>query len=231
MFIVLEGLDGAGKSTQIKLLRQMVEATGRECEYLHFPRFDAPVYGDMIARFLRGEFGSVEQVNPYLVALLYAGDRADAARQIREWMAEGKCVIVDRYVYSNIGYQCAKVESEEERQRLAEWIYKTEFKEFGIPRPTLSLFLDVPFGFTEAKLTSQREGADRDYLGGGQDIHEKSLDLQRRVREVYLDAAAKEQDFKVVDCSDSEGNMASPEEIFSRVAEVVKPLLELGIEN
>ena len=231
MFIVLEGLDGAGKSTQIKLLRQMVEATGRECEYLHFPRFDAPVYGDMIARFLRGEFGSVEQVNPYLVALLYAGDRADAARQIREWMAEGKCVIVDRYVYSNIGYQCAKVESAEERQRLAEWIYKTEFEEFGIPRPTLSLFLDVPFGFTEAKLTSQREGADRDYLGGGQDIHEKSLDLQRRVREVYLEAAAKEQDFKVVDCSDSEGNMASPEEIFRRVAEVVKPLLELRIEN
>lgn len=231
MFIVLEGLDGAGKSTQIKLLRQMVEATGRECEYLHFPRFDAPIYGDMIARFLRGEFGSVEQVNPYLVALLYAGDRADAARQIREWMTEGKCVIVDRYVYSNIGYQCAKVESEEERQRLAEWIYKTEFEEFAIPRPTLSLFLDVPFGFTEAKLTSQREGADRDYLSGGQDIHEKSLDLQRRVREVYLDAAAKEEDFKVVDCSDSEGNMASPEEIFRRVAEVVKPLLELRIEN
>ena len=231
MFIVLEGLDGAGKSTQIKLLRQMVEATGRECEYLHFPRFDAPIYGDMIARFLRGEFGSVEQVNPYLVALLYAGDRADAARQIREWMAEGKCVIVDRYVYSNIGYQCAKVESEEERQRLAEWIYKTEFEEFAIPRPTLSLFLDVPFGFTEAKLTSQREGADRDYLSGGQDIHEKSLDLQRRVREVYLEAAAKEEDFKVVDCSDSEGNMASPEEIFRRVAEVVKPLLELRSEN
>ncbi len=225
MFIVLEGLDGAGKSTQIKLLRQMVEATGRECEYLHFPRFDAPIYGDMIARFLRGEFGSVEQVNPYLVALLYAGDRADAARQIREWMAEGKCVIVDRYVYSNIGYQCAKLEREEERQRLAEWIYKTEFEEFAIPRPTLSLFLDVPFGFTEAKLTSRREGADREYLGGAQDIHEKSLDLQRRVREVYLDAAAKEQDFKVVDCSDSKGNMASPEEIFSRVAEVVKPLL------
>ncbi len=231
MFIVLEGLDGAGKSTQIKLLREMVERTGRQCEYLHFPRFDAPIYGDMIARFLRGEFGSVEQVNPYLVALLYAGDRADAATKIRGWIAEGKCVIVDRYVYSNIGYQCAKVESEEERQRLAEWIYKTEFEEFQIPRPTLSLFLDVPFGFTEAKLTSQREGEDREYLGGAQDIHEKSLDLQRRVRGVYLEAAAKERDFKVVDCSDAEGNMASPEEIFGRVAKAVKPLLEFKIQN
>lgn len=225
MFIVLEGLDGAGKSTQIKLLRQMVEASGRECEYLHFPRFDAPVYGDMIARFLRGEFGSVEQVNPYLVALLYAGDRADAAQQINKWLSEGKCVIVDRYVYSNVGYQCAKVESAEERERLKEWILHTEFEEFKIPRPTLSLFLDVPFGFTEAKLTSQREGDDRNYLGGAQDIHEKSLDLQRKVREVYLEAAAKESDFRVVDCSNEQGGMALPEEIFARVAEQIKPLL------
>ena len=225
MFIVLEGLDGAGKSTQIKLLRQMVEASGRECEYLHFPRFDAPIYGDMIARFLRGEFGSVEQVNPYLVALLYAGDRADAAQQINKWLSEGKCVIVDRYVYSNVGYQCAKVESAEERERLKEWILHTEFEEFKIPRPTLSLFLDVPFGFTKAKLTSQREGDDRNYLGGAQDIHEKSLDLQRKVREVYLEAATREADFKVVDCTNEEGGMALPEEIFARVAEQIKPLL------
>ncbi|MBR2400543.1 MAG: dTMP kinase [Tidjanibacter sp.] len=225
MFIVLEGLDGAGKSTQIKLLREMVEASGRECEYLHFPRFDAPVYGDLIARFLRGEFGSAEQVNPYLVALLYAGDRAEAATQIREWLQEGKCVIVDRYVYSNIGYQCAKVESDEERKQLKEWILRTEYEEFRIPRPTLSLFLDVPFGFTCAKLTSQREGDDRSYLGGAQDIHEKSLELQRRVREVYL-GAASEGELEVVDCSTEEGAMASPEEIFSRVRARVEPLIK-----
>lgn len=225
MFIVLEGLDGAGKSTQIKLLREMVEATGRQCEYLHFPRFDAPIYGDMIARFLRGEFGSVEQVNPYLVALLYAGDRADAKRMIEDWLAEGKCVIVDRYVYSNIGYQCAKVESAEERKALREWILKTEYEEFMIPKPTLSLFLDVPFGFTEAKLTSVREGADREYLGGGQDIHEKSLDLQRRVREVYLEAAAADEELQVVDCSNAEGGMAAPEEIFAKIERYIKEIL------
>jgi dTMP kinase len=144
---------------------------------------------------------------------------------IEGWLAEGKCVIVDRYVYSNIGYQCAKVESVEERKALREWILKTEYEEFMIPKPTLSLFLDVPFGFTEAKLTSVREGADRDYLGGGQDIHEKSLDLQRRVREVYLEAARADEELQVVDCSNAEGGMASPEEIFQRVVEYVKPLL------
>lgn len=225
MFIVLEGLDGAGKSTQIQMLRRALEQRGLECEYLHFPRFDAPIYGDLIARFLRGEFGEAGEVNPYLVALLYAGDRAEAAKMIEGWMSEGKVVIVDRYVYSNVGYQCAKVESREERKRLKEWIVRTEFEEFKIPRPTLSLFLDVPFGFTKAKLTAAREGADREYLGGAQDIHEKSLELQRRVREVYLEAAREDEDFSVVDCSTEEGTMASPEQIFSRLWSHIAPRL------
>ena len=225
MFIVLEGLDGAGKSTQITKLKEMFKKRGVDTEYLHFPRFDAPVYGDLIARFLRGDLGTVEGVNPYLVALLYAGDRADAAKTINGWLAEGKVVIVDRYVYSNIGYQCAKLPAGEERDTLREWILRTEFEEFAIPRPDVSLFLDVPFSFTERKLTETREGDDRSYLQGGKDIHEASLDLQRRVREVYLESAACSDDIKVVDCSTTEGTMASPEEIYERIMRHVLPLI------
>ena len=226
MFIVLEGLDGAGKSTQIAKIRDMFRQKGVESEYLHFPRFDAPVYGDLIARFLRGDLGSLEQVNPYLVALLYAGDRADAARQIRAWQAEGKVVIVDRYVYSNIGYQCAKLAQGDERNRLREWILNTEFAEFQIPKPDLSLFLDVPFSFTAKKLSEHREGDDRAYLNGGKDIHESSLDLQRRVREVYLEAAAVSDDLRVVDCSTAEGAMADPETIYERIMEHLTPIVK-----
>ena len=222
---MLEGLDGAGKSTQITKLRDMFRAQGVESEYLHFPRFDAPIYGELIARFLRGDLGSVESVNPYLVALLYAGDRADAATTIRQWLGEGKVVIVDRYVYSNIGYQCAKIADSTERNRLREWILHTEFEEFGIPKPNLSLFLDVPFAFTERKLSEVREGEDREYLQGGKDIHEASLDLQRRVREVYLESATMDEELKVVNCSTEEGGRASPEAIFERIMERVAPLL------
>lgn len=222
---MLEGLDGAGKSTQITKLRDMFRAKGVESEYLHFPRFDAPVYGELIARFLRGDLGSVESVNPYLVALLYAGDRADAATTISQWLGDGKVVIVDRYVYSNIGYQCAKIADSKERNTLREWILHTEFEEFGIPKPDLSLFLDVPFAFTERKLTEVREGEDREYLQGGKDIHEASLDLQRRVREVYLESASLNEDLKVVNCSTEEGGMASPDTIFERIMERVAPLL------
>ena len=226
MFIVLEGLDGAGKSTQIKRLRALFEERGAECAYLHFPRFDAPIYGELIARFLRGEFGSASEVDPYLVALLYAGDRADAAQTIRRWLSEGKVVILDRYLYSNIGYQCAKLPAGEERDRLMQWILDLEYGYHGIPKPDLSLFLDVPFSFTERKLTEQREGDDRTYLQGGQDIHEASLDLQRRVREVYIEAAAANGDLMVVDCSDANGAMATPEAIFERIMTHVSPLVD-----
>lgn len=226
MFIVLEGLDGAGKSTQVRMLRRLFADRGAQSEYIHFPRFDSPVYGGLIARFLRGEFGGVGQVDPYLVALLFAGDRADAAPQIRRWIAEGKVVILDRYVYSNVGFQCAKLPAGEERDRLADWIVNLEFGHNALPRPDLSLFLDVPFSFTECKLSQTREGDDRDYLQGGQDIHEASLALQRDVRSVYLTAAAKDPSLRVVDCCDPAGAMDSPEGIFDRICAELLPILD-----
>lgn len=225
MFIVLEGLDGAGKSTQIKLLRELFASRGIESEYVHFPRFDSPVFGELIARFLRGELGSVESVDPYIVALLFAGDRADMAPQIRAWQAEGKVVIVDRYVYSNIGYQCAKLATEEQRAKLKQWILDTEYGYYNIPRPDLSLFLDVPFSFTAKSLTEQRSGDDRAYLNGEKDIHESSLDLQQMVRNVYLEAAKSDDALQVINCSNAEGGMDTPQGIFARIAEAVTPLL------
>jgi dTMP kinase len=200
----------------------MFAERGIESEYVHFPRFDAPVYGELIARFLRGELGGVDQVDPYLVALLYAGDRADMAPQIRQWQEEGKVVIVDRYVYSNIGYQCAKIANKEARFRLNDWILNLEYEVNKIPRPDVSLFLDVPFAFTERKLMQEvREGDDRAYLNGKKDIHEQSMDLQRAVRQVYLDAAECDENMYVVDCS-LEGEMASPDVIFSKIKQVVE---------
>lgn len=224
MFIVIEGLDGAGKSTQVALMRRFFEERyAKAVEYLHFPRFDAPVYGDLVARFLRGELGALEAVNPYLVALIYAGDRQEAAPMIRDWLAAGKVVIVDRYVYSNIAYQCAKMENTAaQRQELKQWILSLEYEHNAIPRPDLSLFLDVPFAFTEKKLTEQRSGDDRSYLNGKQDIHEASLTLQQRVREVYLSCADDDPTFRIIPCADNDhGTMLPPDVIFNKIADEI----------
>ena len=108
-----------------------------------------------------------------------------------------------------------------EREKLREWILSLEYDYFAIPRPDVSLFLDVPFAFTERKLIQEvREGDDRAYLNGKKDIHEQSLDLQRAVRQVYIDAAEHDENMFVVDCS-SEGEMAAPEVIFERIKRIV----------
>ena len=96
MLIVLEGLDGAGKSTQVKRLREYLTQRCGSLEYIHFPRYEAPVYGDLITRFLKGEFGSIEVVHPQLVALLFAEDRHGAAPVMRQALKEGKTVLLDR---------------------------------------------------------------------------------------------------------------------------------------
>lgn len=224
-FIVLEGLDGAGKSTQVAKLKELLSEKGKQFEYLHFPRFDSPVYGDLIARYLRGELGGVDSVNPYLVALLFAGDRADAAQMMKQWLAEGKYVITDRFVYSNIAYQCAKFDTESQRSELRDWILDLEFGHNNIPRPDISLFLDVPFCFTESRLTETRSGDDRDYLKGSTDIHEDSLELQKKVREVYYYYVEKDEKLHLVDCSDGKGSMDTPDNIFNKIEKYILPLL------
>jgi dTMP kinase len=227
MLVVLEGLDGAGKSTQVKKLRQYLEEVFGSLEYIHFPRYDAPVYGELISRFLRGDFGSNEAVHPQLVALLFAEDRHGAAPDMKRTLQAGGTVLLDRYVYSNIAYQCAKLKSADEADELREWIFNTEYGQFDLPVPDLNIFLDVPIGFVESKLKSQRGGADRDYLEGGQDIHEADIQFQIRVRDIYRQQCERDPKFIRIDCSDEQGQMLPPGAIFAKVQEIV----DMAINN
>lgn len=216
-FLVIEGLDGSGKSTQLKLLREHLEQKAVPYEYLHFPRLEEGVYGELIARFLRGEMGDNDQVDPYLVALIYAGDRADASSQIRQWMEEGKLVVMDRYVYSNIAFQCAKLADRDKQESLRDWILEFEFGHNKLPRPDLNLYLNVPFEFTRRQLKLARDGDDRAYLKGERDIHEEDLEFQEQVQQVYLSLQKHVDDLEIVDCIGQEGTMLAPEDISSLI--------------
>jgi dTMP kinase len=218
---VIEGIDGAGKSTQIKNLQDFLSEKGYRYEYLHFPRTDAPFFGELIARFLRGEFGALNDVDPYLVAMLYAGDRRDASDIIYKWLGEGKIVLLDRYTYSNIAYQCAKKDNKKEQEILMKWILDLEFNHFRIPRPDINIYLDVPSIFTESKLTDTRTGSDRSYLNGIKDIHETDLTFQKKVRGVYLDTARSDDKLTVIDCSNSDGSMLPPEKVFDKIINIL----------
>ncbi|GHT11748.1 thymidylate kinase [Bacteroidia bacterium] len=221
-FIVIEGIDGAGKSTQMRLLAEYMQKQGRQVRSMHFPRVETGTFGNLIAQFLRGDFGKINEVHPYLVALLFAEDRRDAASTLQKWIDEGCFVMVDRYVYSNVAFQGAKMSNEADRRALREWVMRLEYEEFGIPQPQLSLFLDVPFSFTQQVLQQQRQGDDRSYLQGKQDIHEADLKFQQAVRQVYLEQAALDKSFRVVSCMDEQAQKMMPcEQLFDKIKDIV----------
>lgn len=186
-FIVIEGLDGSGKSTQVELLQKALQGKGISSEYIHFPRTDesSPYFGPLIGSFLRGELGTLEQVNPYLVAMLFAGDRKNAAESINAILDSGTWIIADRYVLSNIAYQGAKCKSTQESEKLAYWILGLEYDYFAIPRPDVNLFLNVPAGFTQNNIVQRNRDRNRNYLKGVDDIHEIDFDFQAKVASMY----------------------------------------------
>jgi dTMP kinase len=201
-FIAIEGLDGAGKSTQIELLIAHFKAQGVETRFIHFPRHNEGVFGELIARFLQGEFGDVKNVHPQLVALLFAEDRKDFAATLENWRAEGYAVLCDRYVLSNIAFQCAKLEEMQAKEDLRRWIMEFEYGYNQIPRPDFSIFLDVPFSFTERALTARLSEAQRAYLNGKDDIHEKDFGLQWRVKQEYESLLDFDPTIKHIVCYD-----------------------------
>jgi dTMP kinase len=158
------------------------------------------VYGELIAEFLRGEYGSVKEVAPKLAALLFANDRKEHLHQITGWLDNGFFVLADRYVNSNIAFQCAKIEDKSEKEKLKKWILAFEYTCNQLPLPSLSFFLDVPFDFIAKSLSGERKGDERNYLKGKQDIHEESFILQKNVYYEYLQLLQEQNNFVRIDC-------------------------------
>jgi dTMP kinase len=204
--IALEGIDGSGKSTQARLLLESLERQNLPVAYISFPRTAERGYGEAIAMFLRGEFGSVEQVHPYLIASLFAGDRAAAGPSIGEWLKEGKLIVADRYFYSNLAFQAAKISDELSKERFAAWLRHIEFECNHIPEPDLTIFFDVPFEFAKQTINA-RMGGRRPYLNGVDDIHETSLHLQYKVAEEYRRFGTRDSRFRIIHCKDASGRM------------------------
>lgn len=183
--IVLCGLDGAGKSTQINIIKKHFEDQGKTVKPLHFPMYGHSEFSDIITKFLKGEFGKIDEVDPLFIANIYAMDRYMYKDQLLKDLEENDIVLLDRYVLSNIAFQGAKVKDKDEQDKLIKWIRKFEFGFLGLPMADLTIFLDVPIETIEERLNSVREGEDRDYLDGGKDIHEQDIEFQKRVRSIY----------------------------------------------
>lgn len=207
-FIVIDGTDGSGKTTQFNLLKNRLEQEGYDVAVADFPQYNTKSAG-MVEEYLSGKYGTANEVSPYQASIFYAIDRFDASRQIREWLKEGKVVLANRYVSASMGHQGSKIEDPLERKIFFNWLYDLEYRLFNIPRPDLYLIL-----FVEAEIAQQlAKGRQReDWVGKTKDIHEDDLEHLRQASETYRQISQNFADFRLIKCTNNQ-EILKPEEI------------------
>ena len=217
--IVIEGTDGSGKSTQFRRLTEHLKQDTREFQTLVFPQYSEPSSA-LIRMYLGGEFGSKpSDVNAYAASAFYAVDRyASFKKGWGEWYDNGGLIVSDRYTTSNAVHQASK-ETGAQQQEFLKWLYEFEYDKLGLPRPDLTIYLDVPTDFTE-KMLRGREQATNTHA----DIHEQDMDYLATCRKTGR-AAAQFYDWTVIDCV-KDGQMRSIEDIHEEIYRHVMRCLE-----
>ena len=217
--IVIEGTDGSGKSTQFRLLTEAVEQAGYEFRKLVFPQYKEESSA-LIRMYLGGEFGDKpSDVNAYAASAFYAVDRYASYKKVwGQWYEEGGLVLSDRYTTSNAVHQASK-EPEAGRAEFLRWLYEFEYDKLGLPRPDLTIYLDVPTAYTE-QLMRAREAA----TGTSADIHEQDLEYLATCRRTGK-AAAEFYGWTVINCV-RDGEMRSIEDIHEEIYSHVMACLE-----
>jgi len=183
MLIVLEGLDGSGKSTQLALLRDWLLSRGTDPVTIKLPD-----YGDdssaLVRQYLAGRFGKdPHSVNAYAASLFYAVDRY--ANYRLKWAGEyaaGRVILADRYTTSNACHQATKLPREEWPAFFA-WLEDIEYGKLGIPKPDLVFFLDMPLDVSRALISARYRGDE-----AKRDIHEADFAYLAACREAALHA-------------------------------------------
>ena len=217
--IVIEGTDGSGKSTQFKLLTSRLEAENRSFQKLVFPQY-AEESSALIRMYLGGQFGTKPtDVNAYAASAFYAVDRYASYKKVwGEFYEQGGLILSDRYTTSNAVHQASK-EAPENRQAFLKWLYEFEYDLLGLPRPDVTIYLDVPTAFTEKMLRS-REAATSTQA----DIHEKDMAYLATCREMGR-TAAEFYGWHIIQCV-KDGAMRSIEDIHEEIYSLVQKSLE-----
>lgn len=220
LLIAIEGIDGSGKNTQAKLLEHSLESRGYQVLATGFPQYES-WFGNMVGKFLNGDFGSLETVDPHFSALLYAGDRFEAKTRLESALTNGKIVLVDRYVASNLAHQVARAPIDK-RSEFLRWIEHLEYSIYGLPREDLILYLRVPPSQAQ-KLVAQK--AERNYTRKTHDIQEKSLHHLEDAAEMY-DMLSRSKPWATIQCYDANRNsLRLPEDIAAEMLGAVETAL------
>lgn len=219
-FIVLDGIDGSGKSTQLKMLQAELEANGYKVEGIHFPQHGQKSSA-MVDAYLAGDYG---QLGPYAASVFYAVDRFDAAKRLREALGQGKVVLCDRYVTSNAAHQGGKIDDKYERLKFFKWLDNLEYTVFGIPKPDLNIILSVPpaAAFQLLKLRSgDQHHTDR--------MHETSKQHMVNSYNAYVEISRLFPNTRLIECVQN-NELLPPDQIHNKIWELARRIALKGFK-
>lgn len=214
---VIEGNDGAGKTTQIAQLEAHLKADGIKTAKHHFPTYYS-YQGKGVEKYLAGEYGNPEELSPYFVNSLYAYDRAITWRvKLRQLYEKGRTILLDRYTTSSLIYQSIPISDLKAKKQFLDYVSDFEYRKLGIHEPDIVFFLSVPFDLV-TKMREQRT----DNEGIKNDVHERNLELLRNVNK-NAQFVAEYFNWKIIDCSTPDHNgIRSIEEIHQEIYQVLQ---------
>jgi len=219
--IVVDGIDGSGKATQVKLLGTRLKKAGEKIKTIDFPRYEENFFGKLIGEYLSGIYGDFIQVDPRVASVLYAADRFESSKNIRKWLDEGYTVVADRYVSANQIHQGGKISDPKKRKEFLDWLDTMEHSVFGIPRPDLVIYLDVPFEVSKEWLQQKVAQRKKKYLKGKKDVAEDNLLHLEHSRNGALDMVKRSKNWVKIECCDGMVCMM-PDQVHEEVFRVVK---------
>ena len=213
--IVIEGIDGSGKRTQLELLARAFEQRGLPYARISFPNYEG-FFGQLVARFLNGDFGPLDAVDPHFSALLYSGDRYESKPAMEATLAAGKNLLCDRYIGSNLAHQGARV-TPQKRAEFLEWLRNLEYKIYGLPAEDLVIYLRVPVAEAD-RLIGKRPK--RRYTELRRDLQEADKRHLEGAAEVYEELGLQPHWVRI-DCADARGALRRPDQIHAEVLGVI----------
>ena len=215
--VVIEGLDGSGKSTQFEKIKEILSSKVEKVKGISFPDYNEDSSA-LVKMYLNGEFSkNANDVNAFAASSFYAVDRYASYKKYWEQdYKNGAFILAARYVTSNCIYQMVKL-NEDKWDKYISWLEDYEYEKLELPKPDLVIFLDMPIEISQRLMSGRYDGDE-----SKKDIHEANVRFLYDCRKAAL-YTAKKQGWKIIDCSDGE-NPLPVDEITNKILSLINEL-------
>lgn len=212
--IVISGSDGAGKKTQTNRLCNLIADHHYPILQLQFPMYNSPT-GKVIQDYLSERFGKLDEIKPEAAAMWFAADRLSFKGAIETSLNKGLNLILDRYTPDNLAHQGCRYK-DEERVKTIMWIQQLEYGLCGLPKPDLTLCLQLPTNLSVEAVNAR---------GNKKDMHESNMEYLTEVEKTFLLLKDLEKNYQIFDCM-RDGKRLSEEEVTEGLWKLIQPVLK-----